>query len=58
MGLRLDMFAAITAVGAAVVLATMRDALGITPGLAGMLMVSTRRRFMSKRFFMIALQDW
>jgi ABC-type multidrug transport system fused ATPase/permease subunit len=39
MGLRLDLLATVTAAGAAVVLATMRDALGITPGLAGVLMV-------------------
>ena len=39
MGIRLDCLAGVTAVAAAIVLATLKDELGITPGFAGMLMV-------------------
>ena len=39
MGLRLDLLAAIGAVGAALILATLRDELNITPGFAGVLMM-------------------
>ena len=39
MGIRLDILAGVTSVGAAIVIATLRDELSIKPGFAGMLMI-------------------
>ena len=39
MGLRLDLYAALVAVGAAVIIATLRDPLGMSPSFAGMMMM-------------------
>jgi ABC-type multidrug transport system fused ATPase/permease subunit len=39
LGLRLDLLAGVISVGASVVIASFRDELGLTPGLAGMMMV-------------------